>query len=86
MSQSKFVLCPAGDSPWSFRFYEVLMCGSIPIVESRHHTYRTISEYKFDYKYILCFKHNINDYNEEIIKHNTVVFEKQHLINKFTIK
>jgi len=86
MCQSKFVLCPAGDSPWSFRFYEVLMCGSIPIVESRHHTYRTISEYKFDYKYILYFKHNINDYDEEIIKHNTVVFEKQHLINKFTIK
>ena len=38
MCQSKFVLCPGGDAPWSFRFYEVLMCKSIPIVESWHHT------------------------------------------------
>ena len=80
MCKSKFVLCPAGDSPWSFRFYEVLMCCSIPIVQSRHHTYRTIYEYKFDYKYILYNKHTINDYNEELIKHNTIVFEKHHLI------
>jgi len=34
MCQSKFILCPAGDEPWSFRFYETLMCKSIPIVES----------------------------------------------------
>ena len=40
MCQSKFVLCPAGDAPWSFRFYEILMCKSTPIVESWHHTYR----------------------------------------------
>ena len=57
------------------------MCGAIPIVESRHHTYRTLSEYKFDYKYILYSKHNIDYYDEKIIKHNTKVFEKCHLIN-----
>ena len=28
MTQSKFVLCPAGDAPWSFRFYETIMCHS----------------------------------------------------------
>lgn len=44
MCQSKFVLCPADDAPWSFRFYEVLMCKSILIVESWHHTYRTKEE------------------------------------------
>ena len=53
MCQSKFVLCPAGDAPWSFRFYEVLMCKSIPIVESWHHTYRTPEEANLKYKYIL---------------------------------
>ena len=44
MCKSKYCLCPAGDAPWSFRFYEVLMCKSIPIVASWHHTYRTKEE------------------------------------------
>ena len=29
LSQSKFCLCPAGDSLWSMRFYECLMCKCI---------------------------------------------------------
>ena len=44
MRQSRFCLCPAGDAPWSFRFYEILMCKSIPLTESWHHTYRTKEE------------------------------------------
>jgi hypothetical protein len=53
MCQSKFILCPGGDAPWTFRFYEVLMCKSIPIVESWHHTYRTKEESVIKYEYIL---------------------------------
>lgn len=33
MTQSQFVLCPPGDCVWSYRFYEAIMCGAIPIVE-----------------------------------------------------
>ena len=53
MCQSKFVLCPVGDAMWSFKFYEILMCNTIPIVESWHHTYRTREESSLDYKYVL---------------------------------
>lgn len=81
MCNSKFVLCPGGDAPWSFRFYETLMCKSIPIVETRHHTYRTLSEYKIDYKYILYSNHSINDFDMNIINHNTKIFETNHLLS-----
>jgi hypothetical protein len=83
MCQSKFVLCPAGDSSWSFRFYEVLMCKSIPIVESWHHTYRTTEEANLTYKYILYqdienIKNNIN--YDDYVNENTKIFENYHLL------
>jgi hypothetical protein len=33
LSQSQFVLCPKGDCLWSYRFFESILCGAIPIVE-----------------------------------------------------
>ena len=81
MCKSKFCLCPAGDTSWSFRFYETLMCKSIPLVESWHHTYRTRQEANINYKYVLC--ENIeNDINyNEYVNENTNIFEKYHLLN-----
>ena len=81
MCQSKYCLCPAGDAPWSFRFYETLMCKSIPIVESWHHTYRTKEESTINYRYIL-YKNVKNDiiYND-YINENTSIFENYHLLN-----
>jgi len=32
MQQSIFVPCPGGQNPETFRFYEALMCGCIPLV------------------------------------------------------
>ena len=80
MCKSKYCLCPAGDAPWSFRFYEVLMCKSIPIVESWHHTYRTMQEAIINYKYVL--HENIeNDIEyDEYVNENTRIFEKYHLL------
>ena len=83
MCQSKFVLCPAGDAPWSFRFYEVLMCKSIPIVESWHHIYRTKEEANINYKYILFqdIQNIENDINyDDYINENTKIFENYHLL------
>ena len=84
MRCSKFCLAPAGDAPWSFRFYEILMCESIPIVESWHHTYRTKEESQINYKYYLYTpsKKNIYNYDKNIIKHNTKLFNKYHLLHK----
>lgn len=33
LAASQFVLCPNGDFVWSYRFFEAIMCGAIPIVE-----------------------------------------------------
>lgn len=52
MRKSLYVLCPAGDSAWSFRFYETLMCNSIPVVITWHNTYRTKEESKLQYIYV----------------------------------
>jgi hypothetical protein len=86
MKQSKYVLCPEGDAPWSFRLYETLMCKSIPIVESSHHSYRTIEESKLDYKYILS--NNIEEINKmeervyyDMVNENTNIFKKYHMLN-----
>jgi hypothetical protein len=79
MRQSKFCLCPRGDAPWSFRFYEILMCESIPIVNNIHDTYRTLEESLLDYKFLL--KDNEISYDESIITHNTKIFRKIHLLN-----
>lgn len=81
MCQSHFVLCPAGDSSWSFRFYEVLMCQSIPIVESWHHTYRTKEEANIKYKYILYNEWEKNRIYIDYIYKNIKLFKKHHLLN-----
>lgn len=81
MCQSKFVLCPAGDSTWSFRFYETLMCKSIPIVESWHHTYRTKEKAKINYKYILYEDFKTDMVYDDYVNENTKIFEKHHMIN-----
>ena len=30
---SRYVLCPNGDYVWSYRFFEAILCGAIPVVE-----------------------------------------------------
>lgn len=88
MAQSKYVLCPAGDAPWAFKFYEILMCKSIPIVETWHHTYRTATEAKFNYQYILYYDisriqnllSNQNEY-QSIVDTNTEIFNSKHLLH-----
>jgi hypothetical protein len=83
MCRSKFCLCPAGDAPWSFRFYEVLMCKSIPIVQSWIHIFRTETESTFGYKYFLNTEPHI--FNQDFINHNTQIFERKHLFPKLHI-
>ena len=33
LSNSTFVLCPNGDFIWTYRFFEAILCGAIPIIE-----------------------------------------------------
>lgn len=34
MAKAQFVLCPDGECVWTYRFYESVMCGAMPIVEN----------------------------------------------------
>ena len=40
LSNSKFVLCPDGEFVWTYRFFEAIFCGAIPIVENSCELYR----------------------------------------------
>jgi hypothetical protein len=40
LSNSKFVLCPSGDYVWTYRFFESILCGAIPIVEETCEAYK----------------------------------------------
>ena len=33
LARAEFVLCPSGDFVWSYRFFEAVLCGAIPVVE-----------------------------------------------------
>jgi hypothetical protein len=39
LGDSQFVLCPSGVCIWSYRFFESILCGAIPIVESNCEAY-----------------------------------------------
>lgn len=54
LASSRFTLAPAGDKPWSQRFFESIMAGSVPIVLSESHTGRSIAEKRLGYKYFLA--------------------------------
>tara|TARA_B100000886_G_scaffold318562_1_gene258677 strand:- start:583 stop:1875 length:1293 start_codon:yes stop_codon:yes gene_type:complete len=82
MCQSKFCLCPSGDSPWSMRFYEAIMCKTIPIVKSKIETYRSELESKIDYKYYLSDSPKF-DYREDWVEHNYKIFLEYHTFDKY---
>ena len=85
MANSRFVLCPAGDTEWSFRFYETLICKSIPVVVSWHHTYRTAEESRIPYRYFLSSDlDRMNNIGEEeyqaMVNENDRLFREYHML------
>ena len=77
MCQSEFTLCPGGDLKWSMRFYEALMCKSIPILQSRMH-HRSLREAFSGYKFYtrsqkLVYRPDWVEYNYQLfLKHHTL--------------
>lgn len=79
MCKSKFCLCPAGDAFYSMRFYEAIMCKTIPIVNTVNETFRSKEESLIDYKYYLSSdKHFI--YDKNWTEHNYNLFLKYHTL------
>ena len=79
LCDSKFCLCPGGDSPWSMRFYEAIMCKAIPIVYKVKESYRTEAEKKLGYKFYLSSDKNFI-YIKDWANHNYNLFLKYHTL------
>lgn len=47
LAKTQFTLCPRGDYLWSYRFFEAIICHSIPIVESTGIHHPTMKGFKF---------------------------------------
>ena len=80
LKKSRFCLCPAGNHPWSTRFFEALMCKSIPIVKYRWEAWRSLEESAIDYKYYLVSDKEFI-YREDWAEHNYALFLKYHTLN-----
>jgi hypothetical protein len=77
---TEFALCPAGDHPRSMRFFEAIMCRSIPIVSSLLHTGRNKAERSIGYT--VYFPDDEHVYDEELVEQNYRLFiEHQTLID-----
>ncbi|MGQ0830589.1 MAG: exostosin domain-containing protein [Microthrixaceae bacterium] len=78
---SQFTLCPAGDLPWSLRFFEAIMCRAIPIVEDRAHAGRNDLERGIGYT--MLQPDDAHVYDEAIAEHNYRIFlRRQTLIDR----
>lgn len=84
MCKSKFCLCPGGDKKWSMRFYEALMCKTIPIVHEKNNFHRSKAESKLGYKYYLSSdKHFV--YRGDWVEHNYKLFLQHHTLDSHTV-
>jgi Exostosin family len=61
LRSSEFAPCPAGDRPWSMRFFEAVMCRSIPIVSDRRHVGRNERERSIGYHVFLPEDEHVYD-------------------------
>jgi hypothetical protein len=71
MSNYKFVLCPNGDFIWTYRFFEAILCGSIPIIEEDCKLY---DGFKF------LKKGELHKYDLNIVYHNLDKLKKEMML------
>lgn len=71
MKSAKFSLCPVGDCPWSYRFLEATLSGSIPILGKN-------DEDIFS-GYFNFFRHGeAHNYDARLAQENFEVFRRRH--------
>lgn len=86
MCNSEFTLCPKGDYLWTYRFYEAIICSSIPIVEEDG-----IEPSMSGFAYFIHSKDNsLFIYDRDICKQNYDLFLERHTLldkgNNFKIR
>jgi len=74
MSSSNFTLCPKGDFKWTYRFYEAIMCMSIPVVDPSG-----IEPTMDGFTY---YRHTDEDivFSQEICRKNYLLFLERHTL------
>lgn len=79
MTQSNFTLCPGGDRPWSMRFYEAIMAGSIPVIGSVQYDISATDMWalwRIPYKYYLIGSGEPMVYRQDWVDYNMELFVK----------
>ena len=70
---TKFALCPIGDCQWSYRFFEAIMCGAIPVLGDDD-----IDLFSNDFKY---YRHSdTKRYYKKWAKHNLEILMEQNIL------
>lgn len=73
LGKSEFALSPTGDCNWSYRMFEGIACGAIPVLGDND-----VDVFAQDYKY---FRHSDNkEYNIEYANHNYEMLLKKVLL------
>jgi len=63
----EFVLCPNGDFVWTYRFFEAILCGAIPVVEEACDAYR-------GFRFALM-NHELDPYSADDAKANLAILK-----------
>lgn len=80
MAASNFTLCPGGDRPWSMRFYESIMAGSIPIVGSEYFDKSAKDMWPL---WRIPYKYYLKESGDEIVYRQDWVDENMRLFIKY---
>lgn len=75
---TRFALCPAGDLPWSMRFFEAILAHSIPIVSDPAHVGRNALERSIGYRVLL--REDDHVYDEDVADENFRLFLAHHTL------
>lgn len=79
MARCRLCLAPAGDSMWSMRFVEALMCRCLPVVRAREESFRSRAEERVPYKFLLSNQSRF-EYREDWAEHNYQLFKRFHTL------
>lgn len=67
LMKSEFVLCPDGDFVWTYRFFEAIICGAIPVIENKCDLYDGFFYYDMGSKDIV-YREDMAKKNLELLK------------------
>jgi hypothetical protein len=72
IGRAKFVLCPNGDFIWTYRFFESILLGAIPIIQDYSDLYKNYKFYKYGDEF---------EYKSDWIEFNTHKIKKEMMWN-----